>query len=137
MEELSQETEKKPWQGKLLFWLQLVILMLASGMVVLIGIFGYAGYKGGEMGTMIGIFSTIGLIFLLPLLILDVFVVVHIFKGKKWAVIVALIFTILGFPSVFFSISGGVFSFLPVLILYVLNLWMEIKCLKLPYFNRK
>jgi len=132
-----QDIEKRPWQGTLLAWLEIVALAFVGLLVALIGIFGYAGFKGGEMGTMIGIFSTLGLIFLIPVVILDIFIVIGIFKGKKWAVVLALVFSILGLPTLLYSLAGGFFSFFPVLIYFILSFWMEVKCLKLPYYKQK
>lgn len=137
MEDLLKKTGLKPWQSIMLAWLQLALLVFSVVILVLTGIFGIAGFKAGEMGAIIGFFGVVGLVFLIPLNVLEVFVVIGIFKGKKWAVVVALIFTLLALPFVFFSISGGIFLFLPVLIFYILNLWMEIKCLKHPYFKQK
>ena len=53
----------RPWQATLLAWLSLVAVLFFFLIVVLAIIFGYAGFKGGEMGTMIGIFATVGLFF--------------------------------------------------------------------------
>ena len=137
MEDLLEKTVIKPWQGTMLAWLQLVLLVFSVLILVLTGIFGIAGFKAGEMGAMIGIFGILGLVFLIPLNVLEVFVVIGIFKGRKWAVVVAFIFTLLALPAVFFSIAGGAISFLVVLIFFIVNLWMEIKCLKHPYFKQR
>ncbi|MBA7557924.1 hypothetical protein ES705_50707 [subsurface metagenome] len=57
----------RPWQGTVLGILCLIGILLIA---LFVGKLGYEGFKAGEIGNMIGIFSVAGLIFLIPLVIL-------------------------------------------------------------------
>ncbi len=83
----SASSLRRPWQAPLLAWLSLVAVLFLFLIVVLSAIFGYAGFKGGEMGTMIGIFAAVGLLFLLPLLVFSIAAVFGLFEGKRWALV--------------------------------------------------
>ncbi|MBW1714855.1 MAG: hypothetical protein JRJ77_03380 [Deltaproteobacteria bacterium] len=136
--EVSTNIEpKRPWQGILLAWLSLAAMLIVFLIVVLAIIFGYAGFAGGEMGTMIGIFAAVGLIFLIPLLITIIVVTIGLFKRKRWSVVLALVITCFGILGGFFTLRAG-FSFYLVVMFYLgLMSYAEIICLKHPYFHRR
>ena len=134
---LAASGPRRPWQATLLAWLSLVAVLFLFLIVVLSVIFGFAGFKGGEMGTMIGIFAAVGLLFLLPLLVFSIVAVVGLFKGKRWALILALVLTSLGILGGLFSLANGLPSLLPTMIFCALLLLLEIICLKHPYYQRK
>jgi len=124
----------RPFVGTLLGWFSIGGLVLALSTTVFISILSYAGFDAGEMGTMIGIFAAIGLLFLIPWLIIKLVLTIGIFKGKKWAVLLSLIFTVVGFFPALFSLGAGFFPFLVCITFLSLMLWTEIKCLKHPYY---
>jgi len=64
---LENNRISRPWQGTALGILCLIGILLIA---LFVGKLGYEGFKAGEMGNMIGIFSVAGLIFLIPLVIL-------------------------------------------------------------------
>ena len=132
---LSSDNQERPWHGSLLGWLSVVGVVMALSVTVFISILSYAGFDAGEMGIMIGIFASIGLFFLTPWLIFKVLLTVGIFRGKKWAVLISLIFTIVGLIPGFFSLGLGLIAFLGSIGFLSLMLWAEIKCLKHPYYN--
>jgi len=65
------------------------------------------------------------------ILILEIFIIKGIFKGKKWAVIVCAIFTVLCLLSAIINIE--IFSVL----LNGFFLYTEIICIKHPFYNQK
>ena len=76
-----------------------------------------------------------GLIFLVPmigLLVLSVFMTLGYFKGARWAVIVSMVFGILGVLSALGSMR---YSIVP-LVLNGLVLWGEVMCLKHPFYAK-
>jgi len=78
-----------------------------------------------------GLGMAIGFIFML-FWILVFFITRGIFKGQKWAIIVALVFTALSLLSAVMNISQMYMS----LIISAGMLYLEVVCLKDPYFNR-
>jgi hypothetical protein len=136
--EVSTNIEpKRPWQGILLAWLSLAAMLIVFLIVVLAIIFGYAGFAGGEMGTMIGIFAAVGLIFLIPLLVTTIVATIGLFKGKRRSVVLALVITCFGILGGFFTLTIGFSVYLGVIFYLGLMLYMEIICLKHPYYHRK
>ncbi|MQY76740.1 MAG: hypothetical protein GH155_03840 [Spirochaeta sp.] len=129
--------KSRPWQAAVLAWLSIAVALLALIISLLVIKLAYEGFAAGEMGTMIGIFGAAILIFLLPLLVLSAVITIGNFKGKKWSLILSLIFTGLGFPAAFFTLAIGPAVFLAVILFLGLMLWVEIICLKHPYYHQK
>ena len=127
--------QTRPKQGTLLGWLSIFGLTIALSFTTFIFILTYAGFEAGEMGTMIGVFGAISFIFLLPWLAIKVIITIGIFKGKQWAVVISLIFTIIGFIPGFFTLGAGLPIFLISIAFLSLMLWSEIRCLKHPYYK--
>ena len=125
----------RPLEGTLLGWFSIAGFVLALLVTVFISILSYAGFEAGEMGAMIGIFGAIGLFFLIPWLIIKMVLVIGIFKGKKWAVLLSLIFTMLALIPGLLSIGDSLVPFLVSLIFLSPMLWAEIKCLKHPFYK--
>ena len=127
----------RPWQATMLAWLSIAGALLALIIVLFVTKLAYEGFAAGEMGTMIGIFGVVGLLFLLPWLILSIVLAIGNFKGKKWSLILSLIFTLIGIPAAFFTLAIGPAVFLVVIFFLGLLLWVEIICLKHPYYHKK
>ncbi|MEA1897823.1 MAG: hypothetical protein U9N53_09195 [Bacteroidota bacterium] len=125
----------RPFVGTLLGWFSIGGLVLALSLTVFISILSYAGFEAGEMGAMIGIFAVVGLFFLIPWLVLKLVLTIGIFKGRKWTVLISLVFTIIGFIPGFFMLGTGISFFLLSIGFLTMMLWAEIKCLKHPYYN--
>ena len=139
METTPIQIEQRPWQGTVIGVFQIIGIFVLT-ILALAFIFG-AGFIGaliskyaqdvdfpvGVIGA--GAMLIIGLVVFLPLVILNIFITIGIFKGKKWAVIIALIFTSLGILGnlVSFNIFG--------LVLSGFILYCEIACLKEPFYK--
>lgn len=134
---LSPGNQKCPWQGSLLAWLSVTGVAMILSVTVFIFILSYSGFDAGEMGFMIGVFAAVGLFFLIPWLIIKLVLTIGIFRGKKWAVLISLIFTIAGFIPGFFTIGAGLIAFLLSIGFLALMLWAEIRCMKHPYYNNE
>jgi len=136
--EVSTNMEtKRPWQGILLAWMCLVGMVILFLIVVFIVIFCYQGFAAGEMGTMIGIFGVVALIFLIPLLITTIVVTFGLFKRKRSSVVLALVITCFGILGGFFTLAAGFSVYLGVIFYLGMMLYTEIICLKHPYYHRK
>lgn len=125
----------RPLEGTLLGWFSIAGFSLAVLAVILTFILSFEGFKAGEMGAMIGIFGSIGLLFLIPWLVFKLVLTIGIFKGRKWTVVISLVFTVIGFIPGFFMLGTGIGPFLLSIGFLTLMLWAEIKCLKHPYYN--
>ncbi len=126
----------RPRQGTILIWLFISGLVLSLITVLFVTELGYHGFKAGEMGTMIGIFGAIGLFFLLPWLILNIVITIGIIKRKRWAIILSIIYTCaVGIFIGLFALDCGIEFFCVAMIFPGLILWLEIVCLKHPYYN--
>ncbi|MCD6109209.1 hypothetical protein J7J83_00380 [bacterium] len=135
---------KRPWEGTTIGVLDIIGLVL-MGIVLVILIFAVIG--GGAMLSqmlqgsgmqnfpMASFLATMGTFLLIPVIlffILGIFITVGIFKGQKWAIIVSIIFTVLALLS---SFSQGV-QYLS-LALNAFVLYLEIMCVKHPFYNKK
>ena len=127
----------RPWQATMFAWLSIAGALSALIIVLFVTKLAYEGFVAGEMGTMIGIFGLVGLLFLLPWLILAIVVAIGNFKGKKWSLILSLIFTVIGIPAAFFTLATVPAVLLVVMFFLALMLWVEIICLKHPYYHKK
>ena len=137
MDETIEVIVERPWQGTALAILQMLNILVVGGILAFMIAAGYAGFKGGEMGVIIGVGGVGGLIILLPLLVVLIIMVVALFKGRRWAVIVALILTIATFFPVLFTLEEGFTTFLFGFVFWGFTLWMEIACLKNPFYAKK
>ncbi|HPL92888.1 MAG TPA: hypothetical protein PLB38_01230 [bacterium] len=123
---------KRPWQATLLGILNIIGLIGLALLTI-------AAFIGGSMltslvpvwGMLGGIGMALGFIFM-AVWILVFFITRGIFKGQKWAIIVSIVFTALGLISAVMNISQMYVS----LIVYAGMLYLEVVCLKDPYFNR-
>ncbi len=137
MDETIEVIVERPWQGTVLAVFQILNTLAVAGILAVMMIAGFEGFKGGEMGFMVGVAGVGGLVFLLPLLIVMIFMVFAIFKGRRWAVMAALTISLLAFFPVMFTLGEGLEAFLPVFILWGFILWLEIACLKNPFYAKK
>ena len=138
-------TSKRPWQGTFLGVLNVIGLVLIG----LISIFLLIAIVGG--GAMISqmiessaeiaslpiasLFGTMGSILLVPvfaIFALGLFITIGIFKGQKWSIIVSIIFTVLGILSAFSNMGDINFS---ILLINAFVLYLEVMCLKDPFYN--
>ena len=131
---LENNRISRPWQGTALGIFSIIGILLIT---LLVGKLGYEGFKAGEMGIMIGIFAVSGLIFLIPLFILKVIMAIVILRGKKWAIVLMLVFTALSILGGIFSVALGFIFYIFVMLYHGLLMWAEIICLKHPYYNQK
>jgi hypothetical protein len=123
---------KRPWQGTLLGVLNIIGLV---GLAILT----IAAFVGGAFlaglipvfGMIGGVGMALGFIFM-AIWILMFFVTRGIFKGAKWAIIVSIVFTSLSIVSTFANLSEMFFT----LLLSIGTLYLEVVCLKDPYFNK-
>ena len=97
----------------------------------------YEGFKAGEMGVMIGIFGIIFLVFLFPLLILMIVITIGVFKEKRWTIILLLVVTCISLLAGIISLVTGPVISLLVMPFLGFILWLEIVCLKSPYYRKK
>ena len=135
---ISTDTKSRPpWQGTLLAWLSVIETIFILMAFLFLLKLAYEGFKAGEMGTMIGLFGIIFLVFLFPFLILMIVITIGVFKEKRWTFIFLLIFTCISFPIGFFALAVGPVVFLGVMLFLGLMLWAEIICLKSPYYHKK
>ena len=137
MDETIEVIIKRPWQGTVLAVLQILKALAVAGILAVMMAAGFEGFKGGEMGFMVGLAGVGGLVFLLPLLIVMILMIIALFKGRKWAVVVALILSILAFFPVIFTLGIGPEAFFPVCIIWGFTLWLVIACLKNPFYAKK
>jgi hypothetical protein len=137
---------KRPWQGTFLGVLNvigLVLLGLLSIALIVILIGGGAALtqmmeQSAEIAAfpMASMFTTMGAILLIPVLaifVLGVFITMGIFKGQKWAIIVSIIFTALSLLSSFANMDSIQWFGLA---LTAFVLYLEIMCVKNPFYNR-
>jgi hypothetical protein len=132
----------RPWQGTLLGVLNAIgvgLLALLTLGVLLLSIMGSTILSQmTTSGVQIPSFITgvVGFILLVPMigfLVLGIFITLGFFKGAQWAVIVSIVFTVLGLLSALGSIR---MSIVP-LVIDALILWAEIICYKHPFYNKK
>jgi len=131
-------TPSRPWQGTLLAILNIVSLIIIAIIIpfailltVAGGALGFAKDVNPSIGLILGgggLLLTLGLILYF---ILGIFITRGLFKGKKWAVIIMLIFS-------GFSLMGTLFDFsLFSFIILALFLYLEIACLIHPFYGGK
>jgi hypothetical protein len=131
-------TPSRPWQGTLLAILNIVSLIIIAIIIpfailltVAGGALGFAKDVNPSIGLILGgggLLLTLGLILYF---ILGIFITRGLFKGKKWAVIIMLIFS-------GFSLMGTLFDFsLFSFIILALFLYLEIACLMHPFYGGK
>lgn len=121
----------RPWQGTLLGILHIISLILLGLLII-------AAFVGGSMiasflpvwGMLGGIGMALGFI-LMALWILVFFITRGIFSGKRWAIIVSLIFTGIALLSAIMNISEMLLS----LVIYAGMLYLEVICLKDSYYR--
>ena len=108
-------TASRPWQGSVMGVLNAIGIVLGIlGVIGLIfgGAFIASAMEEAGLSMLAGVGTTVVAIILIPFVILGVFITIGLFKGQKWAVIVALAFTALGTIGnlVSFNIIGLVFN---------------------------
>ena len=124
-----------PWQANLLAGMA-GAGALAVGAAVLFSVkLGYEGFKAGEMGIMIGIFSLVWIVPLLLWLALKVVSVIGIIRRRRWAVVLALISGIVELAAGVFSLGAGLTVFLAVVFFQGVFIRAAVACLKLPFFH--
>ena len=110
--ELDVQNPSRPWQGTVLGVVNILGLAI-SGVMLMILFFGgsfLAEYiQDSQLSMIFGLGTIIILVFMIPFVILGIFVTIGTFKGQKWAVIVMLIFTamaLFGALSSLFTADG-------------------------------
>lgn len=105
------------------------LIITLAGLVLLI-FFSYQGFKAGEMGVMVGIFSVVGVLFNAGVAVLLYFIIRGLHRMRRSAVIGALVFTVTGILGSFPILSLGSLPFLIILAYMVFTLVVEILCLR-------
>lgn len=136
---------RRPWQGTFLGVLNiigLVFLGLITIFLIIMLVGGGAAItqmmqQSAEMTTLpfASMLGTIGVILIIPVLaifVLEIFITMGIFKGKKWTVIVSIVFTALALLSAFTNMNS---IQLGSLALNGFVLYLEIMCIKHPFYN--
>ncbi len=131
-----------PWQGTVLGIIG-VAQILFSMLFLFIALFGiaigglFSSFAIPDLGAMemipslaIGVVVLLMLFIGLPLFILKVVVTIGIFKGKRWAVVITIVFAALGFMS-----GIGNFNF-GWLVFSAIELGLAIVCLREPFYNQ-
>lgn len=129
-----------PWQGTVLGIIG-VVQILFSILFLFIALFGiaigglFSSFAIPDLGAMIpslaiGVVILLLLFIGLPLFILKVVVTIGIFKGKRWAVVVTIVFAALGFMA-----NIGDFNF-GWLIFSAIEMGLAIVCLREPFYNQ-
>jgi len=129
-----------PWQGTVLgiigvaqILFSILFLFIALLGIVVGGVF--TSFALPDLSAMIpslavGVIVLLLLFIGLPLFILKVVVTIGIFKGKRWAVVVTIVFAALGFLG-----NMGSFNF-TWLVFSAVELGLAIVCLREPFYNR-
>ena len=138
MEILDQK--QRPWQGTILGLINIMGLGVAVGVLMLV-MFG-SSYLAGMaddpvFSAIFGAGVFIVTMFVLPFIVLGVFMTIGLFKGQRWAVIVMLIFTVLALISALGGLmahSSGYNDFGSI-ILNAFLLYCEIIALKNPFYQ--
>jgi len=121
---------KRPWQGTTLAVFGIIALVLLGIMIPMI--FMGAGLLATMLpGTLGGMTMVFGLVFL-GIWVLELFVVIGLFKGQKWVIILSIVFSVLALLGGFYP----KFSIL-TLLLNAFMLYLEYVCLKHPFYNKK
>jgi hypothetical protein len=129
-----------PWQGTILgiigvaqISFSILFLFIALFGIAIGGLF--SSFAIPDLGAMIpslavGVIVLLMLFIGLPLFILKVVVTIGIFKGKRWAVIITIVFAALGFMA-----NIGNFNF-TWLVFSAIELGLAIVCLRDPFYNQ-
>lgn len=91
------------WQRRFLFVSGVIELLLLTPALLFVGFLGYHGFAAGEMGHMIGIFSTVVLLFLLPYLGARLAVVLGVRRSRRWAAVLAIVLSVLALVAAVLS----------------------------------
>ncbi len=123
---------QRPWQGTTMGVLNAIGIpfgFIAVLALIFGGTFIAAALEEAGLAMLAGAGTVVMAAVLIPFLILGIFITLGLFKGQKWAVIVALIFTILGTVSnlVSFSIVALIFN--------AFFIYCYIVCMKDAYYK--
>jgi hypothetical protein len=133
----STARDKQPWQALLLTWLNAFGAALAAATVILVAKLAYEGFKAGEMGIMVGILLLAALCILMPWFVVKTIVAVGLFRRRRWALVLSLVFTCIGLAASFLAFTAGPLFFLAAFTYLALTLYLEIVCLIHPSFRAK
>jgi hypothetical protein len=128
----------RPWQGTLLAILNIIGLIITAILLPFTILMALAGGAlsfiqdlGPIFGLLLGGGGIILTIILIIYFILGIFITKGLFQGKRWAIILLLIFSAFSLFSVIFDFT--LFSF----ILLAFFLYLEISCLMHPFYGNK
>jgi hypothetical protein len=127
----------RPWQGTFLAVLNIISLIITAMfipfiilMIIAGGVLSFANDLEPIFGMILGGGGIILGVMLLIYFILGIFITKGLFKGRKWAVIILLIFSFLGLINLIFNFD------LITLIIVALCLYLEIACLLHPFYSQ-
>ncbi len=137
--ELNVQNLSRPWQGTVLGVVNILGLAVFGVMLMILffgGNFLTEFVQDSQLSMIFGLGTIIIMIFMIPFVILGVFVTIGTFKGQKWAVIVMLIFTALALfgalSSLFTADGSNVFG---SLVINGFILYCAIASLKDPFYK--
>ncbi|MFW6181014.1 MAG: hypothetical protein ACOC8N_04630, partial [Spirochaetota bacterium] len=108
--------------------------LLAVAFVVKLG---WEGFAAGEMGTMVGVFTAVWLLFLVPWAALKTAAAAGVVRGRRWAVLLTLILGFLTLPAGVLALAVSPLLLLGVMAFLALILVTGIACLRHPCYARE
>ena len=118
------------WPRKFLIITGMVELILLFPALLAIVFIGYQGFAAGEMGNMIGMFSTAALLFLLPYLVIRVAAVLGLRKMKPWAAVLCIVLSAFVMAGSIFSVVDFPLLFALIVLYSSFSVWAAIRYLR-------
>jgi hypothetical protein len=131
----KEEANVRLWHRTFLIIAGVVEIVLEFSSLIFISIVGYHGFKAGEMGTMIGLFTVLAFILLLPLAVVRVVAVYGLWKKRRWAAIITIILSVVLFLSSLLAVTTSLFLFIVILLYVLFSIWAAIACMRHPDFR--
>jgi hypothetical protein len=113
----------RPWQRPFLIITgsaELAVLLIGGGLAVLVGGHGFAS---GEMGTMIGMFAVMALLFVLPYAAARAAAVYGLWTRKRWGAKLTILLSALAVLAAVFIAGSAPLVFIIVLLYAAVSLW--------------
>ena len=132
------EQVSRPWQGTVLgviyiLTIAMMVIMLPILLLVALGgsALGFMSNMNNGLAMLLGGGMLIMSLLLIAIFILQIFVIIGIFKGQKWAVITSIVFITLGLSSLIQNFSWT------TLIIDGALMYLSIACLLHPFYGGK
>ena len=138
--DIIDQQNVRPWQGTLLGIANILGLAMGAMLLTLV-MFGSSFLasmaQDPVFSFIFGAGALVIILLVLPLIVLEVFITIGVFKGQKWAVIMMLIFTaiaLIGGLGELFADTGGHHSYVSFTV-HGFLLYCEIAALKDPFYK--